>query len=93
MPKKTDLTNYSQNTISQFVDLVSAICNHASAMGCELHTVYFTCSDIERELGISRYYAKKLINQLLSEKLLHKEKLRYRLSLSAPILNIYKPYL
>jgi len=49
------------------------------------YQVYFSISFVMKELGLTRYYAKKLIDSLLENDVIFKEKTSYRIGVETPL--------
>lgn len=85
MPKKSDSGLYAGKQIEQLIDLIYSINKLSIDMQAAPNEIYFSINDVMKALNLSRYHAKKLVNQCVGAGILFKEKLRYRLSAESSI--------
>jgi len=79
---------YELNQLRQLESLLGLVTASADAMNIPAWQVYFTVADVQRHLGITRYYAKKLVKALREQNVIYQEKLRYRLCVESNLLKL-----
>jgi len=79
------IKKYELNQISQLIDLFNVVDEQARIMHVNSYEVYFSISFVMKKLSLTRYYAKKLIEALLENDVIFKEKLRYRIGIETPL--------
>jgi len=69
---------YELNIVSQLIDLYGCIDDAASKMNIKPFEVFFTLKFVMDKLSLNRYHAKKLIDSMVVNNLVHKTGNRYR---------------
>jgi len=81
-------TKYQIDMIAQMIDLMEAIDNVAETMSMSPCDVWFTKSQVSKNLELTPYYAAKLLNCLVDNNVILKRGNRYQIIVESPLLMV-----